>query len=234
MTEDLYFTRVSLRRDASTKALAPILLGQSERGGNSQQPGHHLMWYLFADAPDRRRDFLWRMMDRGVFLTLSKRQPVDPHGLFEIEEPKLFTPVLKAEDRLGFTLRANAVVRRKDPRRQKSVRHDVVMDMLRSLPSGERAEHRLAIIRKAGLAWLKKQAVTSGFTFQTDDIAVEGYEQHRIARRGRSTPPVLFSSIDFEGAFTITDPVALMSAVQRGFGASKAFGCGLMLIRRAG
>ena len=233
MMEDLYLTRVSLRQDASVRALAPILLGQTEKGSNLQQPGHHLMWYLFADAPERRRDFLWRMVKSGTFLTLSKRHPVDCHGLFEIEEPKLFTPLLKAGDRLGFSLRANAVVRRKDPARQKSVRHDVVMDMLRALPSGGRADHRLGIIRKASLAWFEKQALKSGFTFQTKDITVEGYEQHRIARRRRSARPILFSSVDLGGEYTVTDPVALMLAVQRGFGASKAFGCGLMLIRRA-
>lgn len=232
MKQELYFTKVSLRRDAAAGALAPILLGQTERGGNSQQPGHHLMWYLFADAPERRRDFLWRMMDRGVYLTLSKRPPADPKGLFEMKEPKLFTPILESEDRLHFALRANAVVRRKDPARQKSFKHDVVMDMLRTLPTGERAEHRRDIIRKAGLTWLARQATTAGFAFQSSEVTVEGYELHHIARRGRTTPPMRFSSIDFEGEITVKDPEALIEAIQRGFGASKGYGCGLMLIRR--
>lgn len=233
MKKELYFTKASLRLDAAAGALAPILLGQADNGKNSQQPGHHLMWYLFADAPDRRRDFLWRKMDQGVFFTLSKRPPADPHGLFEMEEPKLFTPVLQAGDRLHFALRANAVVRRKDPARQKSVKHDVVMDMLRALPTGERSEHRTDIIRAAGLTWLERQSTAAGFAFQPSEVAVEGYEIHHISRRGRSTPPIRFSSIDFEGELTVTDPEGLMEAIHRGFGASKGFGCGLMLIRRA-
>ena len=232
MKRDLYLTKVSLRRDAASRALAPILLGQANGGSQSQQPGHHLMWYIFADSPDRRRDFLWREMDRGVFLTLSERRPKDPHGLFEMEEPKLFTPILEAGDRLAFSLRANAVVRRKDPARQRSVKHDVVMDMLRALPTGKRSEHRRDIIRQAGLTWLARQAATAGFAFQSNEVAVEGYELHHITRR-RSIPPLRFSSIDFDGEFTVTDPEALMEAVQRGLGASKGFGCGLMLIRRA-
>ena len=233
MKRDLYLTRVSLRRDSAAGALAPILLGQADHGSQSQQPGHHLMWYLFADSPDRRRDFLWRNMEKGVFLTLSERRPVDPHGFFEIEEPKLFTPILRAGDRLSFSLRANAVVRRKDPAKKRSVKHDVVMDMLRALPSGKRSEHRRDTILKAGLSWLARQSATAGFAFQSNEVTVEGYELHNISRRGRSTPPLRFSSIDFDGLFTVTDPEALMEAIQRGFGASKGFGCGLMLIRRA-
>ena len=94
----LYLSRASLKRDASVAALAPLLLGKSGRGGHTGQPGHHLVWSLFADGPDRQRDFLWREMDTGVFLILSARPPEDRHGLFEIAEPKPFTPTLEPGD----------------------------------------------------------------------------------------------------------------------------------------
>ena len=35
------------------------------------------------------------------------------------------------------------------------------------------------------------------------------------------------------GEITITDPAAFLSKLPLGFGSAKAFGCGLMLIRRA-
>ena len=41
-----------------------------------------------------------------------------------------------------------------------------------------------------------------------------------------------FSTLDFEGLLTVSDPGTFLSSIVRGFGAAKAYGCGLMLIRR--
>ena len=232
MTAMLYFSRARLRRDASAAALAPLLLGNTGRGGPTRQPGHHLVWSLFADDPNRRRDFLWREMETGVFLILSARQPEDRHDLFEIAEPKPFAPALEAGDRLAFSLRANPVIRRRDPSRSRSVKHDVVMDALRSRSNGDRAAHRLDAVREEGLAWLERQGVRAGFAVRANGVRVDGYVQHRISRKG-SGPSMLYSTLDFQGVLTVGDPDSLLPAIARGFGAAKAYGCGLMLIRRA-
>lgn len=226
-----YLSRLRLRSDASVAVLAPLLLGKTGRGGHSIQSGHHLIWSLFADGSERRRDFLWREMATGEFFVLSARRPGNKHGLFEIAEPKPFLPVLEPGDRLQFSLRANPIIRRRDPKRGRSVKHDVVMDALRSHRKGERAGRRLAVVREQGLAWLQRQGSGTGFTFRPDDVRADGYDQHRIARRG-AAPPMSFSTVDFDGILTVGDPDAFLTAVARGFGASKAYGCGLMLIRR--
>ena len=231
MTPTLYLSRARLKRDASAAALAPLLLGGAGRGGQTRQPGHHLVWSLFADDPNRRRDFLWRETDAGVFLILSMRQPEDQHGLFEIAAPKPFAPALEPGDRLAFSLRANPVVRRRVPSARRSVKHDVVMDALRSRAPGLRAAHRLATVRDQGIAWLGRQADRSGFTIHAGDVRVDGYDQRRIARKG-SAPAMSYSTLDFEGVLTVTDPTILLPAIARGFGAAKAYGCGLLLIRR--
>lgn len=232
MTETQYLSRVRLKRDASARALLPLLLGDNGGGeGRPQHPGHHLVWSLFADGPDRCRDFLWREMERGAFLILSARQPTDHHALFEIDQPKPFAPALAAGDRLCFSLRANPVVRRRVAPHLRATRHDVVMDALRAHSAGERAEHRLAVIREQGFAWLERQAQRAGFEVRMDDVATDGYQQHRVSRRG--SKPMSFSTLDFNGMLVVREPAAFLSAVMRGFGASKAYGCGLMLIRRA-
>ena len=226
-----YLSRARLRRDASVSALAPLLLGKIGRRSATRQPGHHLIWSLFADDAGRRRDFLWREMERGVYFILSARWPRDRHGLFEIAEPKPFTPLLAPGDRLGFALRANPVVRRRDPGRRRSVKHDIVMDALRKSKI-DRAGQRLSAVREQGFAWLERQGRKQGFEVAPDCVQMDGYEQHRIPRRG-SRHTMAFSTIDFEGILTVRDPDALLTAITRGFGASKAYGCGLMLIRRA-
>ena len=225
----LYLSQVHLRRNASVAALLPLLLSDDER---SRHPGHHLIWSLFAEGADQHRDFLWREMERrGNFLILSTRVPTDRHALFDVDEPKAFTPVLAEEDRLGFSLRANPVVRRRDPSRSRSVKHDVVMDALQSCSDGDRAAHRLAIVREQGFAWLEREAAKGGFAVRPDDVQIEGYRQHRI-RRKRSAAAMSFSTLDFDGVLEVRDPALFVTSIARGFGASKAFGCGLMLIRR--
>ena len=181
--------------------------------------------------PDRRRDFLWREMERGVFFVLSARWPEDAHGLFELAEPKPFHPVLEPGDRLGFSLRANPIIRRRVPGRRRSVKHDVVMDALHK-SGGDRPGQRLGAVRENGLAWLERQGRRSGFEVSSDRVSIDGYEQHRVARRG-SASGMEFSTIDFDGFLTVRDPAALLAGIAQGFGASKAYGCGLMLIRGA-
>ncbi|MCZ0942323.1 MAG: type I-E CRISPR-associated protein Cas6/Cse3/CasE [Gammaproteobacteria bacterium] len=232
MTVPLYFSRARLKQDASIRALTPLLLGKTGRGGASQQPGHHLVWSLFADSASRQRDFLWREMAPGTFLILSARPPQNLHGLFELAEPKPFAPALAAGDALGFSLRANPVVRRRSSPNSRGIKHDVVMDAIRSRPSGERASHRLAAVQEQGLNWLGRQGDRYGFALEPNQVQVCGYQQHRIAR-GRSDKPMSFSTLDFEGALNVRDPEAFLPAIANGFGSAKAYGCGLMLIRRA-
>ena len=231
MTSKRYLSRVRLKRDASVSALAPLLLGETGTRSATRHSGHHLVWSLFADSPNRQRDFLWREMDTGVFLILSARPPEDRHGLFEIAEPKPFTPALEPGDRLGFSLRANPVIRRRDLSRRRSVKHDVVMNALRSRPEHERAVYRREAMQEQGFAWLERQGATAGFTIRSGEVSVDGYDQHRISRKG-SAPSMLYSTLDFEGVLKVVDPAPLLPAIAQGFGASKAYGCGLMLIRR--
>ena len=44
---------------------------------------------------------------------------------------------------------------------------------------------------------------------------------------------MLYSTLDLDGVLTVSDPASLAPAIGQGFGAAKAYGCGLMLIRRA-
>ena len=85
------------------------------------------------------------------------------------------------------------------------------------------------MVKEQGLAWLQRQGVSAGFT--VDSVATDGYEQHRVVRKG-SAQPMLYSTLDFEGVLTVRDPDRLPKAIVRGFGAAKAYGCGLLLVRR--
>jgi len=223
----LFLSRARLRRDAPVAALATLLV--PDIPADRVAASHRLVWALFADAADRTRDFLWREEGPGRFMTLSAREPADTHGLFELES-KSFEPALSPGDRLEFSLRANPVVSRPITRGQRGKRHDVVMDALHGVMPGGRAAARREAVLTAGRAWLSRQGEAHGFT-PVGDVAVDGYDRVQIPRTGGK--PAVFGMLDFSGMLEIRDPAAFLTRLAKGFGRAGAFGCGLMLIRRA-
>jgi CRISPR system Cascade subunit CasE len=221
-----YLSRVRLRRDASLAALANVLVppDADERG----QASHRLVWSLFADGADRTRDFLWREEKPGQFMTLSARAPEDPHKLFEVQT-KPFAPLLSPGDRLGFMLRVNPTVSRCSEPRKRGKRHDLVMDLLRHVPPGERAEARPELVSDAAHGWLARQGEANGFSGL--DLAVGGYDRVEIPRDNASA--AVLGVLDVFGVLEVTEPARFLDKLQKGFGRARAFGCGLMLIRRA-
>ena len=224
----LYLSRMALRRDGSAAALARLLVPEGGAAPRSAA-GHQLLWSLFADSPDRKRDFLWREEGPGRFMTLSAREPLDAHELFQLDS-RPFEPTLRAGDRLRFALRANPVVAVPGARGERGKRADVVMQKLHAMPSGERAAARETAIPEAGRAWLAKQGERHGFA-PDGDVGVDGYETIRLPRPGAR--PVQYGVLDFDGVLVVRDPAAFLAQLAEGFGRARAFGCGLMLIRRA-
>jgi CRISPR system Cascade subunit CasE len=230
-------SRITLRRDAAAAALAPILLPGGRHSPMPLAIGHRLMWSLFTDGPERERDFLWREVEPGRFITLSAREPRRESDLFAVDEPKPMDVTWRAGQRLAFSLRANPTVARRGGAGRRGARHDVVMDALKAVERGRgRREARPDLERDQGLAWLNARAERCGFALETDAkgrpcTRVDGYRQHVIDRRkGRRA---ILSSLDFDGLLRITDPQTFAAALRQGIGSGKAFGCGLLLVRPA-
>lgn len=224
----LFLSRIRLKREAAVASLAQLLV--PAEAGEQTAAAHRLVWALFSDGPDRRRDFLWRQDRPGEFLALSDRPPNPLHDIFQIDS-KPFEPALSVGDRLAFRLHANPVISEPRPGEKRGKRQDVVMHALYATPRGERAEARLETAIAAGRAWLARQGVANGFV-PMGEVGVDGYETCVIPRR--DLVPIRHGVMDLEGVLTVTDPERFLSALARGFGSAKAFGCGLMLIRRAG
>ncbi|WP_347310797.1 type I-E CRISPR-associated protein Cas6/Cse3/CasE [Defluviimonas sp. SAOS-178_SWC] len=216
----LYLSRLRLDRGAGNAALQGLL--DPTEAGRAMDAHHRLIWTLFADGAERRRDFLWRSEGQGRFLVLSERPPV-PHPLFETPEVKEFAPVLASGDRLGVVLRANATRQKRSGERV-----DVVMDAIHALPEGARAPERMEAASREGRAWLERQGEKAGFRVLSalaEDYSTEGPSG---PRKGQPR----FGILDLSGRIEVTDPDAFVAQLGRGFGRAKAFGCGLMLIRR--
>ncbi|MBS0126539.1 type I-E CRISPR-associated protein Cas6/Cse3/CasE [Thetidibacter halocola] len=220
----LFLSRVRLSRSPSARALAPLLL--PSEAGRRRSAAHSLLWSVFADDADRRRDFLWREDNSDGYLTLSARPPIQT-DLFQPHEVKEFTPVMAPGDRMEFTLRANATRMKKG-----GARVDVVMDALHGIPPAMRREKRLALATQAGADWLARQGEKAGFRVLNavaDDYVTAVLPDYRGPRKGQPQ----FGIIDLVGHLEVTDPEPFLAQLGKGFGRAKAFGCGLMLIRRA-
>lgn len=263
----LFLSRLAIARrpgvDAIRRLIDPIEGPYREKlhdpeKGRIMDAHHRLIWALFGDSPDRRRDFLWRSEGKGRFLVLSRRPPIaDGAGLFEPPEVKDFAPDLRSGDRLAFLLRVNATQTRKTGRLRKSgkphTQHiDIVMDRLfpitgqTDLLKGEvsrRPALRHEMATAAAREWLARQGERSGFVLErrlddehgsVPDVDVSDYSvvplpAHTGLRKGQPQ----FGVMDLSGHLRVTDPTVFLERAGEGFGRARAFGCGLMLIRRA-
>ncbi|MFN4207949.1 MAG: type I-E CRISPR-associated protein Cas6/Cse3/CasE [Agrobacterium albertimagni] len=244
----MWLSRVVVNREGGLKSLGPLLLpdDESERAST----GHRMIWSLFPDHAEstEKRMHLWREESRGRFIVLSREKPTT-NALLNVLEVKAFEPHLTAGDTLRFRLRANPTVAKRtgygkdDPRRGK--RTDVIMDAIHRHERGKRARprnqqlgweedqdgHLLPL--QAPRLWLDRQGKVNGFVV-VEAVALE-YQTLLVPRQNRGPGKrdiARIGVVDIEGVIRLTDPALFLSRLTSGFGSAKAFGCGLMLIRR--
>lgn len=225
----LYLSKICVSDRPSVQALGSLI--SPSKPGERTSAHHKLLWAAFSDGADRTRDFLWREEAPGVFLTLSKRAPL-PMDLFAPHNSKVFAPALSAGEKLRFVLRANATRTRHAREGQGGTRVDVVMDALHDLPQADRAGARMPLAQQEGAAWLARQGEAAGFRLLetvVEDYSPRVLEGHRGKRKGQPQ----FGILEMSGVLEVTGPEAFLAQLARGFGRAKAFGCGLMLVRRA-
>jgi len=208
--------------------------------------------FLFRFEIDKRNKL-------PVFYVIScKQQPRDREGIWNIES-KIYNPDIREGDKFAFKLRANPVQLEKKERHddeidewqsrrnrlgfkekettKKRIRHDVVMEAKTILKttgvSREKWPHMNEIIHNAGIKWLKKRSCENGFIFRDDDenceVRADSYQMNQFFKNKKN---VKFSSLDFTGKLTVTEPSIFKKLLFTGIGPAKGFGCGLMLVKR--
>lgn len=219
----LYLSRLRINKQAPVRALSRLL--DPDDSNKAIDAHHRLIWTLFSDRDDRKRDFLWRYAGTGKFYVLSERPPAG-NDLFCSPETRAFSPELDVGNKLSFLLRANATKERSRAKEHRRV--DVVMDMLHKVPAEERAAKRMDFAGKAAKDWMERQAAAKGFSLEK--IFVEDYSVRSI-RHGKHRK-VNFGILDIVGEIEVTDPKLFMSNLAQGYGRAKSWGCGLMMIKR--
>lgn len=191
---------------------------------------HQALWKLFADGPERKRDFLFQNrqhLEPGVCFVVSQRPP-QPQDGWQVQTRE-YRPQLASGQSLVFSLRANPTVSRgRDG--QRSARHDVVLDARRQAQARGETLTVAEAEQRAGREWLDRRAESNGFAIE--QLRIAAYQSQQLRKR-RQAAGIHFSTLDYEGVLRVTDPERLQHALFHGIGPAKAFGCGLLLARRA-
>lgn len=213
--------------------------------------------FLFRE--ENAQEQMARSRALPIYYVVSGTEPKLESPIFNIAT-KPYAPVLKSGDQLSFRLRANPTVAKKPGPDKKSQRHDVVMNAQRDWLHQACAARNLTIegekkalkqrllshadfagksggeklsaqledaTQSAAVAWLAKRGEKHGYELQS--VQATGYRWSALPEKGRGAG---FSSMDYEGVLKVIEPQKFVDVLGMGLGPSKAFGCGLMLIRR--
>ena len=242
---DYWLSRITSREDINWQELVRL-------GGLNPYRQHQELCKLFDLSPKEQKNdktptpFLFRteritpestvgyahpkLVGLPVFYVLSNQKPADRTGLWHVDtHENEYRPDLHEGDRLAFKLRANPVVTRKT---EQGRRHDVVMDAKRrmdwrNLPPEQRPT-LVQLAHDAGSRWLLGRAENLGCEFDASTLRVDGHDTWR-QRYGKK---IELSTLDFEGVLQVTESDRFLGALLNGIGPAKAFGCGLMLVKR--
>ncbi|EAW4436457.1 type I-E CRISPR-associated protein Cas6/Cse3/CasE [Salmonella enterica] len=211
----MYLSRITLH----TAQLVPSqLLHLVERG---EYVMHQWLWKFFPGGKERQ--FLYRREElQGAFrfFVLSQERPAES-AIFDVQ-CRPFAPELSVGQILRFTLRANPTICKAGKR------HDLLMEAKRQVKTQPDSRDIWTYQQQAALEWLSRQGEQNGFSLR--EASVDAYRQQQI-RREKSRQMIQFSSVDYAGVLVVNNPVLFLQRLVQGYGKSRAFGCGMMLIK---
>lgn len=219
----MYFSRITIQPRADINQFA------SEICQNSYKE-HQTLWNLFEIDPNANRDFIYRYeMRQGKpsYYIVSERPPTNGHGIWMIET-KEYDPKISTGQKFSFVLRANPVVTKNGKK------HDVVMAEkhridYKNIPVSTRPPLQ-QIVQQAGEKWLIQRADDNGFSIEEEFVSVDRYQLHE-SFKPKSKHSIRFSTIDYQGVLKVSNIDKFQKTLLNGLGKSKAFGCGLLLVK---
>lgn len=189
---------------------------------------HRQLWRLFpgeeretrSSGEQDRQGFLFRIEGQGIgrparLLVQSRREPIHADGLLLLGSREI-QPTPSADQCLAFLLTANPV---------KSI-----TDTERDAKPGKESERcRVPLIKEDDQRnWLSRKLAPAA-TLESVDILPHVPLYFRKGKRAGK-----LVTCTFEGVLRVGEPERLAHLLENGIGPAKAFGCGLLLVRRLG
>lgn len=187
---------------------------------------HRRLWHLFPgeahetreSGEQARQGFLFRVEEQGTgqparLLVQSRLAPARADGLLLLGSREI-QPAPSAGQRLAFVLTANPVKTITDAQRN-------------AKPDKQSEKCRVPLIKEDEQRdWLARK-LTDAATLERADILPHAPLYFRKGKRGGK-----LATCTFEGVLRVDAPELLTSLLENGIGPAKAFGCGLLLVRR--
>jgi len=225
----MYISRI---RISEGEALFQLI---QQAGYQLMYHAHQILWKLFPVDKKASRDFLFRMeinQGKSIFYVVSERKPESVMTTFLNIDTKQYKPKIKKGDMLAFSLRANPTIAKKVDGKKNSVRHDVYMNAKKDgKMKGFKGKELNQYINERVKEWLIKREKYFGFQIDPANLSIEGYFHHQFYKTNTKMN-VRYSSIDYHGILMVTEPIKFTDTLYNGIGKSKAFGCGLLLVKR--
>lgn len=189
---------------------------------------HRQLWHLFpgedresrSSDDETRQGFLFRIEENATgrparLLVQSRRAPTRADGLLLVGSREI-TPCPSAGQRLAFVLTANPV--------------KTIVDAQRDAKPGKQSEKcRVPLIKEEDQRqWLLRKLSEAG---EIEAVSVLPHAPLYFRKGNRGGKLV---TTTFEGVMHVRDPDRLAALLENGIGPAKAFGCGLLLVRRFG
>jgi CRISPR system Cascade subunit CasE len=187
---------------------------------------HRKLWRLFpgeesetrANDDQDRQGFLFRVEDQGTgrparLLVQSRRAPARADGLLLLGSREI-QPTPSTGQRLAFLLTANPV--------------KTITDAERDAKPGKKSEKcRVPLIKEDDQrSWLARKLAPAA-TLESADILPHAPLYFRKSKYAGK-----LVTCTFEGVLRVEESGQLAHLLENGVGPAKAFGCGLLLVRR--
>ncbi|MBL3591275.1 MAG: type I-E CRISPR-associated protein Cas6/Cse3/CasE [gamma proteobacterium endosymbiont of Lamellibrachia anaximandri] len=178
---------------------------------------HQKLWTLF-DAPNDSRAFLFHLEQTSTkqsqLLLLSSQEAICQVPQIRVLQQKEVDYHLKSGQKLAFRLRANPIKTIKDERKRTNQKNEI-------------KSCRVPLVREdEQIAWLTRKL---GPAAKLQECFIQEKENLYFRKKNRAGK---IAQVTFEGTLEIIDPDEFTQLILRGIGPAKAFGCGLLLIRR--
>lgn len=189
---------------------------------------HRQLWHLFpgedresrSSDDETRQGFLFRIEENSTgrparLLVQSRRAPTRADGLLVIGSREI-NPCPSAGQRLAFVLTANPV--------------KTITDAQRDAKPGKQSEKcRVPLIKEEDQRqWLLRKLGEAG---EIEAVKLLPHAPLYFRKGSRGGKLV---TATFEGELRVSNPDRLTTLLENGVGPAKAFGCGLLLVRRLG
>lgn len=183
---------------------------------------HKVLWSLFDNSPDQKRDYLFRVEERHFFnvavLLQSDREPSHcGNDTITIIASKPFRPVFTLDMYLRFYTVCNPV-------------KTIIDEGGRKNAKGEVKKCRVPLTKEdEQITWLTNKLQASATIANVDAQILHPlyFKKAKEARSGKIQP------VAFRGTMKIVNPDALFNTFHLGIGPAKAFGCGLLSVAKA-